>query len=201
MASNDQYNTGRPDPSERPYRGSYTPSTPIKHNPHAALPPLPMPTSSYTAYRPMNHSPTSTPLFDKYSELDSPNSLRKGSGSELDQRYFGAGGGGTANGPGPFADDIPLRKQEPRPYPDNNLNQSQLPSAERGEMPMGERKPRQNRQRSRRKDEVKKGFFGGKIPWVCYILTLIQCTVFIVELVRNCKLPFSPIRPTDDDDD
>lgn len=33
----------------------------------------------------------------------------------------------------------------------------------------------------------KKGFFAGKIPWVVYIVSLVQITVFIVEIIKNCK--------------
>ena len=33
----------------------------------------------------------------------------------------------------------------------------------------------------------KQGFFSGKIPWLVYILTLVQTTVFIVEIVKNCE--------------
>ncbi|RAH49872.1 rhomboid family membrane protein [Aspergillus brunneoviolaceus CBS 621.78] len=39
----------------------------------------------------------------------------------------------------------------------------------------------------------KKGFFGRKIAWVTYTLTLIQIIVFIVELVKNAQLTGSPI--------
>lgn len=35
------------------------------------------------------------------------------------------------------------------------------------------------------KKRRKHGFFGGKIPWVVYIFTLIQVGVFIGELVKN----------------
>jgi hypothetical protein len=38
--------------------------------------------------------------------------------------------------------------------------------------------------RSRR---TKKGFFSGKIPWVVYVTTMVQITVFIVEIIKNCK--------------
>ena len=33
----------------------------------------------------------------------------------------------------------------------------------------------------------KKGFFSGKIPWVVYATTLVQITVFIAEIIKNCK--------------
>ena len=37
----------------------------------------------------------------------------------------------------------------------------------------------------------KKGFFAGKIPWVVYFVSLVQITVFIVEIIKNCKLTTS----------
>ena len=42
-------------------------------------------------------------------------------------------------------------------------------------------RPSHNTARRRRKHP----FFGGKIPWVVYTLTLIQVCVFIAELVKN----------------
>ncbi|GAB7347280.1 hypothetical protein MBLNU459_g3367t1 [Dothideomycetes sp. NU459] len=39
----------------------------------------------------------------------------------------------------------------------------------------------------------KKGWFSGRITWVCYILTLIQICVFIAEIIRNAVLTKSPI--------
>jgi hypothetical protein len=30
-------------------------------------------------------------------------------------------------------------------------------------------------------------YFKGKIPWVVYTLSLIQITVFIVEIIKNCE--------------
>lgn len=37
------------------------------------------------------------------------------------------------------------------------------------------------------KAKRKKGFFSGKVPWVVYIVSLVQITVFIVEIIKNCK--------------
>lgn len=35
---------------------------------------------------------------------------------------------------------------------------------------------------------MKTGFFSGRIPWVVYVVSLVQITVFIVEIVKNCEL-------------
>lgn len=41
--------------------------------------------------------------------------------------------------------------------------------------------------RGRGNGKEKRGWFKGKITWVCYILSLIQLIVFIVEIVKNCE--------------
>jgi len=46
--------------------------------------------------------------------------------------------------------------------------------------------------KSKRKKKKKKGFFAGKVPWFVYFITLVQVTVFIVEIIKNCK---SHLRP------
>jgi len=88
--------------------------------------------------------------------------------------YYSSGGGGRENEGNPFADDIPLRQNPSKgspvvgaaePFPDDPA----ISDA--------------RKHRSRRKP--KRGFFSGKIPWVVYTLTLIQCVVFIAELAKN----------------
>lgn len=44
-----------------------------------------------------------------------------------------------------------------------------------------------------RKRKKKKGFFSGRIAWVVYITTLVQITVFIVEIIKNSIVTGSPI--------
>lgn len=36
-------------------------------------------------------------------------------------------------------------------------------------------------------DKKKNKWFSGKVPWVVYTLSLIQITVFIVEIIKNCE--------------
>ena len=43
--------------------------------------------------------------------------------------------------------------------------------------------------KSKRKKK-KGGFFSGKVPWFVYFITLVQVTVFIVEIIKNCRLHF-----------
>ena len=33
----------------------------------------------------------------------------------------------------------------------------------------------------------KGGFFSGKVPWFVYFISLVQITVFVVEIIKNCK--------------
>ena len=44
-----------------------------------------------------------------------------------------------------------------------------------------------------KRKKKKKGFFSGKIPWVVYVTTLVQITVFIVEIIKNSIVTGSPI--------
>ncbi|EXJ94350.1 hypothetical protein A1O1_02744 [Capronia coronata CBS 617.96] len=39
----------------------------------------------------------------------------------------------------------------------------------------------------------KNGWFSGKIPWVVYVVSLVQITVFIVEIIKNSIITGSPI--------
>jgi membrane associated rhomboid family serine protease len=44
-----------------------------------------------------------------------------------------------------------------------------------------------------KRKKKKKGFFSGRIAWVCYITALVDVTVFIVEIIRNSIVTGSPI--------
>lgn len=39
----------------------------------------------------------------------------------------------------------------------------------------------------KQKPQKKKGFFSRKIPWVVYVVSLVQITIFIAEIIQNCK--------------
>ncbi|KAJ9629684.1 hypothetical protein H2203_002065 [Taxawa tesnikishii (nom. ined.)] len=49
------------------------------------------------------------------------------------------------------------------------------------------------KRRRHRNPEPKKGWFSGRVTWVCYILSVVQLVVFIVEIVKNAVLTKSPI--------
>lgn len=50
-----------------------------------------------------------------------------------------------------------------------------------------------NGQNDRRRRRQKQGWFTGKITWACYVLFLIQLSVFIYEIAKNAILTGSPI--------
>lgn len=39
-----------------------------------------------------------------------------------------------------------------------------------------------------KKRKKKSGFFSGKVPWFVYFISLVQVTVFVVEIIKNCEL-------------
>jgi hypothetical protein len=41
--------------------------------------------------------------------------------------------------------------------------------------------------KQKQKPQKKKGFFSGKIPWVVYVVSLVQITIFIAEIIQNGK--------------
>ena len=148
-----------------------------KRRSDAGLPPLPIPTSSYSAYRPEPDSRIVSPL--------TPSSDSKASYFQDSERnFYSAGRGGKANDSGHFSDNIPLRPQpEPSPSQEDFLR-NDLPDGDKSlPAPVSQR-----RRKRRREPEKRKGFLAGKVPWVVYTFTLVQVTVFIVEIVKYCTL-------------
>jgi len=41
--------------------------------------------------------------------------------------------------------------------------------------------------KSKRRKKKKGGFFSGKVPWFVYFISLVQVSVFVVEIIKNCK--------------
>ena len=170
MAANDYHNFSTPN--------GYSSRRQYDH----ALPPLPIPTSRFSSYAPSQAqsplSPFDSPVHDPHSAQR--HQSRQSLGNEGE--YFG-----DSRGANPYTDDIPLRSHaQPQRVGDGKMEAGEYPSHEDPTLPRKERKMRQSRRRRK-----KTGFFSGKVPWVVYGLTLIQITVFIAEIVRNCKLhPF-----------
>lgn len=154
-----------------------------RQNSDLPRPRLPPPSPSYSAYKPSNAETIVSPITDSFDEPTYPaHNQRNQQALGVDSMYRGAGviGDRDAN---PYADDIPLR---PRPPPkDSEEQRGQDPrrgySNEDGSF-VGSAKHRDPESRQRRR---RSGMFRGKIPWVVYILTLIQVSVFIAELAKN----------------
>ncbi|KAL1965755.1 hypothetical protein VTN77DRAFT_5255 [Rasamsonia byssochlamydoides] len=100
--------------------------------------------------------------------------------------------GGANHGADQYAEDIPLKPnaQQPPQVPEPNWMQQNTHYSP--EVPLSPEADGRGRRRQRR------GFFGRKIAWVTYLLTLIDVAVFIGELVKNAQLTGSPfeIHPT-----
>ena len=175
------------------------------------------PINGYSPYRrPGNQAPSLPPLqysaLTMDHQLDSPVSPTQDStplyehpGEGAHERYFGAGSGGRRvqdeESPGYYpsssggrlpsgkrqhSDEIPLR-DNPQQY--NSEAKRSSPTQQQA-YAEGENLPppaASGQGRRRAREPEKKGFWAGKIPWVVYFLTLVQLSVFIAELVKNCE--------------
>lgn len=171
MATKDYYNFSR---SGRSVRGQ---------DYDAPLPPLPAFSPSYSTPQ-SPHLPISphgaSPLQENaYTPYTQPSQLSLSS----DSAYHGAGQGGRIQDSSSYADDIPLRphpsknnsdewtaQHQPQYRPDDTEGLNGLGTGGKG---------------TRDGKKRRGGFFRGKITWVVYILTLVQTSVFIGELIRN----------------
>lgn len=84
--------------------------------------------------------------------------------------------------PDPFNDDnaVPLRAQARKHDSQSSVAPIVPPETEIGDDFIRDAKPRRAKRR-RSKD----GWFTGKITWVCYLLTVVQLIVFVVEIIKN----------------
>ncbi|KAL2399130.1 putative rhomboid protein [Exophiala dermatitidis] len=85
-----------------------------------------------------------------------------------------------------YSDNIPL-KHNPR----LNTNADDLRN-QPNQYPPSPESPSQT-QLLQKGGKKKTGWFSGKIPWVVYTLSLVQITVFIVEIIKNSIITGSPI--------
>lgn len=83
-----------------------------------------------------------------------------------------------------FSDTIPLRHQQQT----INTNQDdwRTQSNQYANSPESQTAP-PLLPKTKTKSKKKDGWFSGKIPWVVYIVSLVQITVFIAEIIQNCK--------------
>lgn len=190
MAANDYYNNTT---GTAPTTSYSSPTT--HHNPYdrtdAPLPPVPGPNHSTQSI-----SPVSSPFDDNHrfdytsthnltqSQTHTPHSPMTSYG---DTGYHGASPYNN-NRPydstshhDPFADQnaIPLRQQ-------GKLNES----------PTGYDNDPERRMYADgygQEKKKKKGWFSGRVTWICYIFTIVQCGVFVGELIKNGVLTGTPI--------
>ncbi|KAI9873641.1 MAG: hypothetical protein M1830_010766 [Pleopsidium flavum] len=180
MATDDYYNPSSTGRSGR------------SHDYNAPLPPLPssspfystqMPTHIATSIAPVS-SPFENPAYPPYAQ-------RSQTSFGSDSAYHGAGQGGRAQDSGPYADDIPLRPHPQKTSSEEWTAQNQQRYGSDDTQGLSELGKGGKGTRGRKKR--RNGFFSGKIPWVVYVLTLVQTSVFIAELVRNAILTKTPI--------
>ena len=167
MAANEYYNVSPSQGNGRRYAA---------HPPHLSLDPY----ATYSSH-PTQPSP---PHISSPFEDTSYRPYADRSQQSTPSAYYASGGGGRETEPNPYSDDIPLRQHPSKGS--SEILRDPLPHD-----PAIIDRPSQNAARRRRK----RGFFGGKVPWVVYTLTLIQVCVFIAELVKNGEsCPFSAFR-------
>ena len=171
MAANDYYNSRSTDQIRRS---------------DAPLPPLPIPLSSYSSYK-LDHagqadSPITPIDYDANGPFHRHYSQQSMGG---DSKYYGAGGGGRISEQGAYADDIPLRSNLAK-YSTDGESPNKYPFAEENALPYPTSEPQSGTNQKRKRK--KKPFFRLNNTWVVYVLTVIQVTVFIGELVRNGTL-------------
>lgn len=105
----------------------------------------------------------------------------------------------------PYSDHVPMQNQQRI-----QTNQSEWPSTQHTAYPPSPESQNpdpallaaSNKRRKKKKTGLAR-FFSGKIPWFVYFITLVQITVFIVEIVKNCKqeLRRSKVTSTDSHSD
>ncbi|ERF68682.1 hypothetical protein EPUS_05743 [Endocarpon pusillum Z07020] len=159
----------------------YNAATPYNHTAHQHLdhsPPSPPPssakppTSLYTNYPPSRASYIQSP-YSASGAIDSPYDNPHHSRDS----YYSGVVGGALNDDRQYADNIPLKSPQSRPYSGDPLagQNTQYPPS-----PESQRPPKSSRRR-----EKKQGWFSGKITWVVFAATLVQIGVFIAEIAIN----------------
>lgn len=169
MAANDYYNPSAHNHSSNYHLSDQQPPPP----PPASTKP---PTSLYTNYPPPDRASNPHSPYSNSGMLDSPSDNPHHS---RDSYYSSQVAGGTLHDERQYADNIPLKSPQPRPYSqDDPARQSTHypPSPESQQPP-----------KSRRKKKTQ-GWFRGKITWVVYAATLVQLGVFIGEIIENGEL-------------
>jgi hypothetical protein len=167
----------------------YNPTT-SNQNPHSRCddaPPPPPPSSTkppvslYTSHQASNPSYVNSP-YSATPPIESPrHSLYPSRDS-----YYSNEPAGSLQDERQYADNIPLKSPQARPYSHDDFpgHNTQYPPSPESQLPA---KP--NRSHAK-----KQGWFKGKITWVVYVTTLVQIGVFIGQLVENGAFENSDIQ-------
>lgn len=186
MAANDYYNPSSRHQTPQPYnQQSY--NSPQDYRPPISAAPSyhSQPASRPGTVPPQQHditspiSPFEAPFDDHvYPAHAQPSRFDSESTLGQDTRYYGQGGGGRLDPSNSYQDNIPLRDHPGLKPTDSTDHVYDAPAA-----------PAQLEEGQGRKRFSGLGRFKTKsrIPWVTYILTIIQVAVFIAEIVKNGK--------------
>lgn len=173
MAASDYYYNSPTSPQERNRR-----SIPDLNAPLPAIPTTVSVKSKFHQEPSVSISPVTPPFLDR--EYASYHATQRSLSNE--SAYHG-NSERSYQQPDPFSDNAAIPLQPQYPKSDERRDSGHCDPEYEAQYPPP--KPPGGVGRKR----VKKGWFGGRIPWVVYTLTLVQITVFIVEIVKNCAKP------------
>lgn len=131
-------------------------------------------------------SPFEAPFDDHVYPMNPQTQHRYDSESSLgqDSRYYGQGGGGRVEPTNSYQDDIPLR-DHPGPKPQDSTDH--VYDATYPVQPARLEEGQGQGRSQKRMSGMARFKTKGRIPWVTYILTIIQVAVFIAEIIKNGK--------------
>ena len=191
MAANEFYNPSPPHAGQQ-HRQGYS-SYQLTSEQPPSLPPLQystLATNNNQPLAPLSPSQDLTPLY----KPPSPDSDTRHYGADSSSHgsasaeYFANESAGRHSKPKRhYSDEIPLRDNPRQGFEGDPLSSDVVYTQEEGRLPRPEG---ERRQRRRHREPEKKRSFWFRTTWVVYIMTLIQASVFIAELVRNCNEPF-----------
>lgn len=207
MAANDYYNqnpssrhqTPQPQPYA-PYQGYDRPTPPGPAPSYHSQPP----SRVGTAPLPQPHditspvSPFEAPFDDHVYPAPQPSRFDSQSTLGADTRYYG--GGTPLTGQSSYQDNIPLRDHPGTLGKDNSTDHVYDGAGNSTDHVYDAATAPANLEEGRKKNRFSAAMGldtlnkrKTRIPWVVYVLTLVQVVVFIVEIVKNAQLTGSPI--------
>jgi hypothetical protein len=162
MAANQYFNSFQPQASHHDQLPTYSDDSFPQHPQTASIKPLP-------------EGPPHSPTLSAYDSHNDPYGRRHSQASFTDENAFM---GGRNHPNDQYGEDIPLKPNVQQSQDPHWMNQN---TAYNSDMPMD---PDMS-QRKRRGRPAKRGFFQGKIPWVTYLLTIVDIGVFVGELIYS----------------